>query len=117
MNEFTILLIDDVFRHVNLENRDFLHLNSYILALIKSISKTLDFPILITNQGRGYEKKIYPFLQSLTIQYLDWHFLFEKSLNPRKILITFFDHSQYISQREYSLDSSGSFVDLLIPPE
>ncbi|MHA2223855.1 MAG: hypothetical protein ACXAC8_01480 [Candidatus Hodarchaeales archaeon] len=112
LSENSILLIDDVFRHVNLENRDLLHLNSYILALIKSISKTLEFPILITNQGRSYEKKIRPFLQYLTIQYLDWHFLFEKSRNPRKILITFFDHSQYMSQREYSIDSSGSFLDL-----
>ncbi len=111
LTQDSILLIDDVFRHTNLKDQSTLHLNSYILAIIKTISKTIDFPVIITNQARSFDNSIRPFLQSLTLQYLDWHFLFEKSQDHYRIMVSFFDHDQYVLQREYSINSSGFLMD------
>jgi hypothetical protein len=108
----SILLIDDVFRHVNLENKKNIHLNSYILALIKAISKEINFPVILTNQARSFDNLIRPFLQNLTIQYLDWHFLFEKSLNKKSILVSRFKKEEYIDQKEYTLNNKGYFPDV-----
>lgn len=112
LSQDSILLIDDVFRHTNLENQNNLHLNSYILALIKTISRTLNFPVILTNQARSFNDSIRPFLQSLTLQYLDWHFLFEKSQDSYKILVSFFDRDRYITQREHRINSAGFLTDL-----
>ncbi|UCE13191.1 MAG: hypothetical protein JSV04_13505 [Candidatus Heimdallarchaeota archaeon] len=106
----SVLLIDDVFRHTDLKDQGKFHLNSYILALIKIISKTVNFPIIITNQARSFDNSIRPFLQSLTLQYIDWHFLFEKIRDPHKILVSFFDRDGYVSQIEQTIDSSGFFT-------
>ncbi|MFX1286744.1 MAG: hypothetical protein ACFFB5_24110 [Promethearchaeota archaeon] len=108
----SILFIDDVFRHTDLKNKDNIHLNSYILAQIKSISRRISFPVILTNQARSFDENIRPFLQSLTLQYLDWHFLFEKSQKQNRILVTFFDHERYVLQREHRIDSSGFLIDL-----
>lgn len=112
LSQDSILLIDDVFRHTNLLNQNNLHLNSYILALIKTISRTLNFPVILTNQARSFNDSIRPFLQSLTLQYLDLHFLFEKSQDPYKILVSFFDRDRYITQREHRINSAGFLTDL-----
>lgn len=108
----SILFIDDVFRHTNLKNEDSIHLNSYILAQIKNISRRVNFPVILTNQARSFDNTVRPFLQSLTLQYLDWHFLFEKSQDPNRILVTFFDHDRYILQREHGINSSGFLTNL-----
>jgi len=108
----SILFIDDVFRHVNLEDKKNLHLNSYILALIKTISKEINFPVILTNQARSFDNLIRPFLQNLTIQYLDWHFLFEKSLNKKKVLVSRFKKEEFLEQREYMLNNQGFFLNV-----
>jgi len=112
LSQDSLLLIDDVFRHTNLENKANFHLNSYILAQIKTISRKVDFPVILTNQARSYDKNIHPFLQSLTLQYLDWHFLFEKTHVSNRIRITFFDQDRYISQREHTISETGFLSDI-----
>ncbi|MFX0184861.1 MAG: hypothetical protein ACFE95_17405, partial [Candidatus Hodarchaeota archaeon] len=107
----SILLIDDVFRHTNLRKKEFIHLNSYILALLKNISKEINFPIIFTNQARSYDNDIRPFLQNLTLQYLDWHFLFEK-IQKSYVRVSFFKTDQYVSQHNYRIDSAGFFTDI-----
>ncbi len=112
ISEDSILLIDDVFRHTNLENKENLHLNSYILAQLKAISRKVNFPVILTNQARSFDNNIRPFLQSLTFQYLDWHFLFEKALDPNQIRVTLFDQDRYISQREHKINTAGFLCDI-----
>ncbi len=112
LSQDSLLLIDDVFRHTNLENKANFHLNSYILAQIKTLSRKVDFPVILTNQARSYDNNIHPFLQSLTLQYLDWHFLFEKTQVSNRIRITFFDQNRYISQKEYKISESGFLSDI-----
>ncbi|MFW9905627.1 MAG: hypothetical protein ACFFFH_14940 [Candidatus Thorarchaeota archaeon] len=107
LSKESILLIDDVFRHTNLENNANFHLNSYILAQIKTISRRVDFPVILTNQARSYDNNIHPFLQNITLQYLDWHFLFEKTQVSDRIRVTFFDQDHYVSQREHTISSAG----------
>lgn len=107
-----ILLIDDIFRHTSFEDKDIFHLNSYILALIKALSRFLTFPVILTNQARSYEDVVRPFLQHLTLQYLDCHFFFEKQQDPFRILISFFKKERFIVQREYEVNSSGFLIDL-----
>ncbi|MHA2203458.1 MAG: hypothetical protein ACW991_07195 [Candidatus Hodarchaeales archaeon] len=110
ISQDSTLLIDDVFRHTNLESN--LHLNSYILAQIKAISRKVNFPVILTNQARSFDNNVRPFLQSLTLQYLDWHFLFEKTLDPNRIRVTFFDQDRYISQREHKINTAGFLCDI-----
>ncbi|UCG00494.1 MAG: hypothetical protein JSW11_12775 [Candidatus Heimdallarchaeota archaeon] len=112
LSQDTILLLDDVFRHTNLENKTNLHLNSYILAQIKAISRKVKFPVILTNQARSFDNAIHPFLQNLTLYYLDWHFLFEKSPDPNQIRVTFFDQDRFISQREHKISSAGFLCDI-----
>ncbi|MHA2243761.1 MAG: hypothetical protein ACXADY_02210 [Candidatus Hodarchaeales archaeon] len=112
ISQDSILLIDDVFRHTNLQNRANFHLNSYILAQIKAISKNVNFPVILTNQARSFDNNIRPFLQSLTLQYLDWHFLFEKMQDPSLIRVTFFDQDHCISQREHNINVAGFLSDI-----
>ncbi|MFX1514909.1 MAG: NB-ARC domain-containing protein [Promethearchaeota archaeon] len=112
LSQKSLLLIDDVFRHTNLEDKANLHLNSYILAQIKAISRKVDFPVILTNQARSYDNNIHPFLQSLTLHYLDWHFLFEKTQDTNQIRITFFDQDQYISQWDHKISKTGFLSDI-----
>lgn len=112
ISQDSILLIDDVFRHTNFENKVNLHLNSYILAQIKAISKKVNFPVILTNQARSFDNNIHPFLQSLTLHYLDWHFLFEKTLDPNRIRITLFEKDHYTFQREHGINASGFLSDI-----
>jgi len=107
----SILLIDDVFRHTNLRKKKLIHLNSYMLALLKNISKVIDFPVILTNQARSYDNDIRPFLQNLTLQYFDWHFLFEK-IQKSYVRVSFFKNDQYITQHDYRIDSAGFFTNI-----
>jgi hypothetical protein len=107
LDKDSILLIDDIFRHTNLEDKSNIHLNSYILAQISSISKIIEFPVVLTNQARSFENKIRPFLHSLTSYYLDWHFLFEKSEKSNTIAVSLFKKDKYISQGKYKVNSLG----------
>lgn len=112
LSKDSILFIDDIFRHVNLEDKKYNHLNSYILAVIKAISKEINFPVILTNQARSFDNLIHPFLQNLTVQYLDWHYLFEKSLNKKEILVSRFKKGEFIDQKEYTLNNQGYFLDI-----
>jgi hypothetical protein len=112
LSKDSILLIDDVFRHTDLENENNFHLNSYILAQIKTISRKVDFPVIFTNQARSFDNNIHPFLQNLTLQYIDWHFLFEKTEVSNQIRVTFFDQDRYVSQREHTINSAGFLIDI-----
>ncbi|MFX0173258.1 MAG: hypothetical protein ACFE9L_15285 [Candidatus Hodarchaeota archaeon] len=111
LSKDSILLIDDVFRHTNLEKKETIHLNSYIMALVKTISNEIDFPVILTNQARSYDNEIHPFLQNLTLHYLDWHFLFEK-IQKTQIRVSFFKNDKYINQSEYRIDSAGFFTNM-----
>ncbi len=57
----SVLLIDDIFRHTSLEDKSNFYLNSYILAQVKNISKTIEFPVVLTNQARSFRNQIRPF--------------------------------------------------------
>ena len=108
----TIILIDDVFNRVNPENKEKSHIESYILALIKSLSNTVQFPILLTNEGRAYDNSIHPFRESLTEYYFDYHLLFEKSHKPNKVLVKRFDGGNYFYFTELIIDQTGLITEL-----
>lgn len=110
LEERSILFIDDVFRHSNLNRKEETHLNSYIASLICSISKTLSFPVIITNQARFYKDYFRPFLQNLTLYYFHWHFLFEKGIKPKILNISLFNKDKFVIQHEYALDSKGFLI-------
>jgi len=103
----SVLFIDDIFSHTNLEDKTNIHLNSYILAQISTISRVIEFPIVLTNQARSYENKIRPFLHKLTSYYFDWHFLFEKSEKSNIILVSLFKKDKYTTQGKYKVNSLG----------
>ncbi|NHJ02161.1 MAG: hypothetical protein EAX86_08475 [Candidatus Heimdallarchaeota archaeon] len=105
-----VLLVDDVFFHTISQNRENDHLNSYILAQLQNISKTLDFPIILTNQARMFEDGIHPYLQRLTLQYLNWHLHFEKGIKRNLITITIYRGTEFISTRNYSIENTGFLV-------
>lgn len=107
----SVLFIDDVFRHTDFDDKKNYHLNSYLLALIKKISQRLSFPVIITNQARSFNEEIRPFLQNLTLQYLNLHLLFEKTREKNKIQISLFEQTQLLSQYVYNIDSKGFLED------
>ena len=107
----SVLFIDDLFRHTDFEDKKNHHLNSYLLALIKKISQRVSFPVIITNQARSFNKEIRPFLQNLTLQYLNLHLLFEKTKEKNRIRISLFEHTQLLSQHVYNIDSNGFLKD------
>ncbi|MHA1968784.1 MAG: NB-ARC domain-containing protein [Candidatus Hodarchaeales archaeon] len=111
LDKNSVLLIDDVFRHINLEDNSNNHLNSYVLAKIASISQTIEFPVILTNQARSYDNHIRPFLQSLTLYYWDWHLLFEKSKDNNTITISLFKKENYISHANYTISKKGFLAD------
>jgi len=110
LEEESILFIDDVFRHSNLNRKEEIHLNSYIAGLISSISKTLAFPVIVTNQARFFNNYFQPFLQNLTLYYFHWHFLFEKGIKPNTLNISLFSKEKFVIQYEYSLNSEGFII-------
>lgn len=110
LDERSILFIDDVFRHSNLNRKEEIHLNSYIASLICSISKKLSFPVIVTNQARYFNNYFQPFLQNLTLHYFHWHFFFEKGIKPNTLNISLFKKEKFIIQYEYSLDSKGFLI-------
>lgn len=115
LDQNSVLLIDDIFRHTNLEEKTNIHLNSYILAQINTISRMIEFPVVVTNQARSYGNKIRPFLHNLTFYYFDWHFLFEKSEKNNTVLVSLFKKDKYITQGKYKANSLG-FLDLKDTP-
>ncbi len=104
LDQDSVLLIDDIFRHTNLEDKTSIHLNSYLLAQIVTISRTIEFPVVITNQARSYENQVRPFLHNLTFYYFDWHFFFEKSEKSNTIEVSLFKKDKYITQGKYKLN-------------
>ena len=108
----TIILIDNVFRRVNPDTNSDNHLESYILALIASISRTVDFPIFITNEGRAYENNIHPYKEKLTEYYFDEHLLFEKIPRQNKIRIKKRTDNVYTLFTELTIDKSGLISEL-----
>lgn len=105
----TSLFIDDIFSHTFTQNRETHHLNSYILAQIRRIATCINFPIFITNQARKFDDEIRPYLQRLTLEYLEWHVHFEKSKDSL-IKITIYNGTEFISTREYNIDSTGFLI-------
>lgn len=112
LDRHSVLLIDDIFRHTSLEDKSNFYLNSYILAQVKTISKVIDFPVVLTNQARSFSNRIRPFLQNLTSYYLDWHFLFEKEDKSNSIGVSLFKKDNYICHASYKVNSLGFFTDL-----
>jgi len=111
LDRHSVLLIDDIFRHTSLEDKSNFYLNSYILAQVKNISKTIEFPVVLTNQARSFSNQIRPFLQNLTSYYLDWHFFFEKEDKSNSIRVSLFKKDNYIAHANYKVNSLGFFVD------
>lgn len=104
----SVLLIDDIFRNVRRETPKTGYFPSLLLTLIKRISKTLEFPVLITNQARSFEKDaIYPLFHELVLNYLDWHVLFEKEKGSNFLRASLFEKDHYLFQQDYPIDSSG----------
>ncbi|MFW9857035.1 MAG: hypothetical protein ACFFFG_18440 [Candidatus Thorarchaeota archaeon] len=105
----SILLIDDIFRRARRKSPEQGYFPSLILTLIKNLAKILKFPVLITNQARGSIKtdSVYPLFHELVLNYLDWHVLFEKEKGTNILRVSIFEKDQYLSQQEYSIDSSG----------
>lgn len=103
----TIILIDDVFRRVNPDTKEDNHIESYILALIASISRTVEFPIFITNEGRSYDNNIHPFREKLTEYYFDEHLLFEKIPRKERIRIKKRTDKKYTLFTELNIEKSG----------
>jgi hypothetical protein len=112
LDKNSVLLIDDIFRHINLEDSSNNHLNSYILAQVTTISKTLESPVVITNQARSYDNHIRPFLQNLTLFYWEWHILFEKPKETNYITVNLFKKDRYISHATYKVNAQGFLADL-----
>ncbi len=113
LDKNSVLLIDDIFRHVNLEKNSNNHLNSYILAQVASISQIIKYPVVVTNQARSYDNNIRPFLQNLTLFYWDWHMFFEKSKENNSITISLFKRDKNISHANYMISKQGFLVDQL----
>jgi RecA/RadA recombinase len=111
LDKNSVLLIDDIFRHINLEENSNNHLNSYLLAQVASISQIIKFPVVVTNQARSYDNHIRPFLQSLTLFYWDWHLFFEKSKKNDSITISLFKKDKYVSHANYMISKQGLLVD------
>ncbi|MHA1227607.1 MAG: AAA family ATPase [Candidatus Hodarchaeales archaeon] len=112
LDKDSILLIDDIFRHVRTDDNKNSHLNSYILAIIKSISKIIEFPVVITNQVRAYDNLIHPFLKDLTLYYIDWHFLFENNTKKNTLSVSFFKQGKFVICKEYLIASDGFISNL-----
>ncbi len=106
----TSLFIDDIFSHTFTQDRETHHLNSYILAQIRKIATLLTFPILVTNQARKFEDEIRPYLQRLTLEYLEWHVHFERPKKDSIIKVTIYNRTEFIISREYNIDSSGFLI-------
>lgn len=104
----SVLLIDDIFRNVRREPPKTGYFPSLLLTLIKKLAKKLEFPVLITNQARSFEKDaIYPLFNELVLNYLDWHVLFEKEKGSNFLRASLFEKDHYLFQQEYPIDSSG----------
>ncbi len=100
----TIILIDDILRRVNPDTKEDNHFESYILAQIASISRTIDFPIFLTNEGRVYDDNVYPFRQALTEYYFDEHLLFENLPKQNKICIKKRSNNNYTLFTELNIE-------------
>jgi hypothetical protein len=108
----TIILIDDIFRRVNPDMKEEKQIESYLVAIIASISRLVDFPIFLTNEGRAYDNSIYPFRQQLAEFYFDEHLLFEKLPRQDKILIKKRSDKKYTTFTELKIEKSGLITGL-----
>ncbi|MHA2289630.1 MAG: hypothetical protein ACXABG_12675 [Promethearchaeota archaeon] len=106
----TILLIDDIFHRINPEKEN--HLESYLLAIIQSLSQRLNFPIFLTNEGRGFDDRIHPLRSTLMKRYFEEHLFFQKSTEKNIIQIMKLVDDGLERITELQVDSSGLFPDL-----
>ena len=113
LNRRTILLIHDIFHRVNPEEKKDSHLSSYLIALVHSLSKKIDYPIVLTNEGRVFAKSIQPFQETIMFRYLDEHLLFEQLKTQNKIRISRLEDSKYVFLTELGLNSNGLFINFL----
>ena len=110
INDQTVLFIHDIFHRINPAEKKYSHLISYLIAMVRSLSRRINFPIFLTNEGRAFENTIHPLHETIMLRYLDDHLLFEKSQN--KICISRFSSSRYEFFTELILTSKG--LDLFI---
>ena len=110
VNNQIILLIHDIFHRINPEKKKDNHLMSYLIAMVHSLSKKIDFPVVLTNEGRSFENAIKPFKETIMLRYLDEHLLFEKPKNQDKICISRLVDSRYEFLTELPLTPSGLFL-------
>jgi hypothetical protein len=107
VKEDTVLLIHDIFHRMKLEAENDRYLISYLVAIVRSISKSIKFPIFLTNQGRAFENAIHPLHETIMFRYLEDHLLFEKPKNKNKILISRFSSSRYEYFTEVLITTNG----------
>jgi hypothetical protein len=107
IEEDTVLLIHEIFHRMKSEAENDRHLISYLVAIICSISKSIDFPIFLTNEGRAFENAIHPLQETIMFRYLEIHLLFEKLKNKDKILISRFSSSRYEYFTEVPITANG----------
>lgn len=106
------LFIDDIFYRISSDETMESHLASYLLAIISSISKQLVFPIVVTNEGRGYENKIYPYKEPLVLKYFDEHLQFVKNSNKNQLNIKRYSDSNFEKFDTLIIDEDGLFSSL-----
>ncbi len=110
ISESSILLIDDIFHRIKPEEEN--HLESYLLAVIQSLSQQIKFPIFITNEGRGFDDRIQPLRSTLMRHYFKEHLFFQKSMKKDVIQIHRMVNEDYRYLTELSVDESGLFPEI-----
>lgn len=115
MSKETILFIDDIFCRISSDESTESHLVSYLLAIISSISKQICFPTVVTNEGRGYNNKIHPFKEPLTLKFFDVHLQFVKDSKRNQLNIKRYSDSKYTLIDTLNIDENGLFSTLDYP--
>ncbi|MHA1941871.1 MAG: hypothetical protein ACW97P_09100 [Candidatus Hodarchaeales archaeon] len=112
LDEEAILFIDQIFYRISSDDTTESHLASYLLAIISSISKQISFPIVVTNEGRGYDGKIHPMKEPLTLHYFDEHLHFEKKTKRNTLNINRFSDMKFDLFDIVEIDNQGLFSNL-----
>jgi hypothetical protein len=110
ISEETILLIDDIFHRIIPEEES--HLESYLLAVIQLLTHQIEFPIFITNEGRGFNDRIQPLRSTLMKKYFKEHLFFQKSVKKDVVQIFKMVDEDYQQLTELSVDKSGLFPEM-----
>ncbi len=109
IDEGAILFIDDIFYRISSDDTTESHLVSYLLAIISAISKQVFFPIIVTNEGRGFDNKIHPLKEPLMIHYFDEHLHFEKKGKENHLTIRRYSNMDYVLFDTINIDAEGLF--------